>query len=147
VPARATPDDFSATEPACRLLVAMRTFILASILMAACSAATDPGPAAACDDIQSALCERLYACYTPAELAAVGYPADEAACVTMSEAQSGCTAETAASVCTGNQRYHADEAATCSDQIAGLACSQVRDPGLDIDVDAPACGLVCAVSQ
>jgi len=102
-------------------------------------------PEQACNAASSALCERLYACYTPEELAAANFPASEAACETMLEASQGCTAETVQNACTGNATYSGEEAAKCSDQIAGLTCSQIRDPLFDEQTDAPACALVCAV--
>lgn len=102
-------------------------------------------PRAACEDAQANLCERLYACYTAAELASLGFPSNEAACVTRLQASEGCANQTAANTCTGNQRFHPDQANVCVDQISGLACSQVRDPELDLITAAPACGKVCAV--
>ncbi len=102
-------------------------------------------PRAACEDAQANLCERLYTCYTPDELAALGFPASEAACVSMLQASEGCDRQTAENACTGNERYHADQADSCVEQITGLACGQVRDPDLDLEKAAPACAKVCAV--
>ncbi|HTR55320.1 MAG TPA: hypothetical protein VMJ10_31795 [Kofleriaceae bacterium] len=117
------------------------------MLVSAC--ATNGGdqvsPEQACNSMASALCERIYACYTPEELAAASYPASEAACETMLEASEGCTAETEQNACTGNAKYDSSEAAKCSDQITGLTCSQIRDPLFDEQTDAPACALVCAI--
>jgi hypothetical protein len=105
-----------------------------------------PTPRQACEDLSSALCERIYACLTPAELAAAGLPASEAACVTAEEAANGCAAETLDNVCTGgNEKYDASEAAKCSDQVVGLTCSQVRDPALDVKTAAPACAKTCVI--
>jgi hypothetical protein len=102
-------------------------------------------PKAACQDQQVTVCERFYTCYTADELEAIGFPPTEAACVTMLQASEGCSQQTTENVCVGNERYHADQADDCLDQIAGLACSQVRNPDLDIELAAPACGKVCAV--
>jgi hypothetical protein len=102
-------------------------------------------PRQACEESQANLCERFYACYTAAELAAIGFPSSEAACVTQLQASEGCANQTASNTCTGNERYHADKANECVDQITGLACSQVRDPDLDIKAAAPACAKVCVV--
>ena len=102
-------------------------------------------PRTACEDSQANLCERLYACYTPAELASLGFPANEAACVTQLQSSQGCASQTASNACTGNERYHPDQASACIDQISGLACSQVRDPDLVLTTAAPACAKVCAV--
>jgi hypothetical protein len=102
-------------------------------------------PRVACEDAQANLCERLYTCYTPAELDSLGFPSNEAACVTMLQAAEGCAGQTNENTCTGNERYHADQASECVDQINGLECSQVRDPDLVLNAAAPACGKVCAV--
>jgi hypothetical protein len=102
-------------------------------------------PQAACEDAQASLCERLYTCYTDAELGALGFPSSEAACVTMLQGSEGCARQTQDNACTGNERYHADQADACVDQIAGLTCGQLRDEELDLDKAAPACGKVCAV--
>ena len=102
-------------------------------------------PREACEDSQANLCERIYACYTPEELAGLGFPGNEAACVTMLQASQGCARQSAENTCTGNARYHADQANTCVAQITGLACSQVRDPNLSLNAAAPACGKICAI--
>jgi hypothetical protein len=123
---------------------------LAAVVMsvgAGCGGSGDSGasPRAACEDAQANMCERLYTCYTAAELAAIGFPSSEAACVTMLQQSEGCEKQTKDNACTGNERYHADQANTCVEQITGLACSQVRDPELDIEKAAPACGKICAI--
>ena len=100
---------------------------------------------AACEDAQANICERIYACYTPAELAELGFPSNEAACVTMLQGAQGCAQQTEANACTGNEKFHADQADLCIDQISGLSCSQIRDSELDIERAAPACGKVCSV--
>ena len=120
----------------------------AFVMLAACGTSNGGGgdtPEQACNATASALCERLYACYTPEELATANYPASEAACETMLEASQGCSAMTEQNACTGNAVYSSSEAAKCSDQIAGLTCSQIRDPFFDENTDAPACTLVCSV--
>ncbi|TMQ23414.1 MAG: hypothetical protein E6J91_00055 [Deltaproteobacteria bacterium] len=95
-------------------------------------------PREACEDSQANLCERIYACYTPEELAGLGFPGNEAACVTMLQASQGCARQTA-------ENTYADQANTCVAQITGLACSQVRDPNLSLNAAAPACGKICAI--
>ena len=79
--------------------------------LAACGGGGGGNPAQACKDGVAALCERLYACYTPAELAAAGYPTTEGACVTMGETNAGCEGQTVDNACTGNETYHGDKAA------------------------------------
>jgi hypothetical protein len=114
-------------------------------LAAGCGGGDGITPRAACEDLQANLCERLYACYTPAELAQLGFPTNEAACTTQLQASEGCANQTTANVCTGNERFHPTMANQCLDQISGLACSQVRNPDLVLTSAAPACGKVCAV--
>ena len=79
------------------------------------------------------------------ELAAAQYPATEAGCVTNFQTNAGCANQTTANACDGNETYHASYADDCVDQVRGLECSQVRDPNLNTDTAAPACGKVCAV--
>jgi hypothetical protein len=120
--------------------------ILVIVLLAACGGGNDGiTPQEACMDVSAATCERLYACFSAAELAKAGYPASEAACVTMLQAAKGCAAQTTANACTGNAKYQPAKAAECSDQITGLACSQIRDPFFDEQTAAPACASICAV--
>lgn len=123
------------------------TIVLGSVLAVSLAACGSDGlaPRAACEQAAVELCGRFYTCFTAAELATAGYPTTEAACVTMTQAQQGCAAQTVANACTGNEKYHSSEAQTCADQIGGLACSQVRDANLVLEVAAPACGKVCAV--
>jgi hypothetical protein len=129
------------------MLVRMMAGVLLvmGVAAAGCGGSGGITPRQACEESQANLCERIYACYTPAELATLGFPANEPACETMLQAAQGCSAQTADNTCTGNARYHADQASTCVDQITGLACSQVRDPNLSLNAAAPACGKICAI--
>jgi hypothetical protein len=102
-------------------------------------------PRVACEDLQANLCERIYACYTPGELAASGFPSNEAACVTQLQAHEGCANQTKDNICTGNLRYHPDQANLCVDEVSRLACSQVRDDSFSVTTFIPACGKVCSV--
>jgi hypothetical protein len=124
----------------------MRLAIIGSVLLglAACGGG-DLSPKEGCNQYAVALCERLYACFTAQELAAAQYPATEAGCVTNFQANAGCANQTTANACDGNETYHASYADDCVDQVRGLECSQVRDPNLNTDTAAPACGKVCAV--
>ncbi|HEV7554638.1 MAG TPA: hypothetical protein VGO00_04230 [Kofleriaceae bacterium] len=114
--------------------------------LAACSGSSSTGdtPRQACEDLNAAVCERLYACLTPAELTTAGFPAAEAACVTMTQSQAGCAAQTDQNVCDGNQTYHPDEASQCIDQISGLTCADIRSD-TDLSGQAPACAKACSV--
>lgn len=124
--------------------------MLRSIMLMVCFSVVGCGgdgvsPRQACEDTASAQCERVYACLTPQEITNAGLPSSEAACVTMLQASRGCAAQTTKNACTGNAKYNSSEAAKCSDQVEGLACSQVRDPFFDIATEAPACGKICEI--
>ena len=131
------------------MLVRLMTGVMIAMGVAAAGCGGGGGggitPREACEDVQANMCERIYACYTPTELAAIGFPANEAACVTRLQESEGCARQTVENTCTGNARYHADQANTCVDQITGLACSQVRDPNLSLNSAAPACGRICVI--
>ena len=124
--------------------------MISFVVLAALASAGCPGdgkgiaPSAACEEQQENLCERVYACFRADELSSAGFPASEAACVTRLVDARGCAHQTVANVCVGNAKYHPDQAALCAEQIAGLACSQVRDD-VELNDVAPACGRVCAV--
>ena len=100
---------------------------------------------AACDGLAETLCERFYACLTPAEIAAIGYPPTEAGCVTERKTEYGCADVTEENTCDPNETYHGAKASTCLDQFGSLECSQIRQPGFDFETAAPACGEICTV--
>jgi len=121
--------------------------MLIGVAAAGCGGGSGDGesPRAACEDLFSALCERFYACLTPAELTMAGLPPDESACESQMQAAKGCANQTTANACTGNETYHPDQANACVTQVAGLTCGQLRDTSQNLDADAPACGKVCAI--
>ena len=121
------------------------TFMVCLLGLAGCPDDGGVSPRKACEDTSAALCERIYTCLTPEELAAKSFPASESACITNLEASEGCSAKTTQNACTGNEKYHPSEAATCSDQVTGLTCGQLRDPLFSVNVDAPACAKVCSI--
>ena len=101
-------------------------------------------PREACESTAVAICERIYACLSPQELANGGFPSTEAACVVKIEDTEGCRAQTIDNVCDdGNASYHPARAMTCIDQIEGMSCAQLRSG--DIERAAPACDQVCAI--
>ena len=128
-----------------RLTIGFVVFV--GVMAAGCGGSGGDGisPRAACEDAQANLCERLYACYTAGELASLGFPSNEAACVTRLQESEGCAKQTVENSCVGNARYSASNANLCVEQITGLACSQVRDPNLVLTQAAPACGKVCVI--
>jgi hypothetical protein len=118
------------------------------ILIAACSS-TESGsspspatPAQACVAVASALCERFYACLSPAERAASQLPATEADCAAMVEARQHCATLTAANACTTGS-YDDAAAAMCSDDTRALSCAEVRAPGFTLNAAVASCGEVC----
>jgi hypothetical protein len=119
--------------------------MLIGVAATGCPGSDSASPRAACEDIEANTCERLYACFTPTELAAANFPADEAACVSQMQAMKGCANQTTANACMGNQHYHPDQASECADQITGLTCGQIRDQSQDLDAQIPACGKICAI--
>jgi hypothetical protein len=120
--------------------------LLVSVMAAlpACPNNDSLAPREACEDTASAICERIYACLSPQELANGGFPSSEAACVVKIEDNEGCRAQTLDNVCDdGNASYHPSRAATCIEQIEGMSCAQLRSG--DIDRAAPSCDQVCAI--
>ena len=106
---------------------------------------TSVSPVDACDQQYSTECSRIYECYTPAAIAALGLPASESACVTMSETNQGCAAKTEANFCTaGNAVYHGEAVDGCISQLNGLTCAEVMSSS-DITVIAPKCAEVCVI--
>jgi hypothetical protein len=120
--------------------------VLAFIVWFGAGCGSDPlSPREGCEQLAAVLCEQLYACYTPGEIAALMLPPSEAACVSSLEEAQGCAAQTSENACEGNATFHGDEAESCVDQIGGLSCGAVRDPDFDVSIAAPSCGRVCAV--
>jgi hypothetical protein len=132
---------------ACHDIRVMREAARITILVTGCpdSGSDKLSPRTACEGMSAALCERIYACLTPEELASGGFPPNEAACVQSLENDQACSAQTPANACDGDATFHGDRAATCVDQIEGLSCAQLRSPDTDLDTAAPACDTVCAV--
>jgi len=120
----------------------MKKWIVMLIALSGCPK-DEIAPRQACEDTAAALCERIYACLSPSELASKGFPSTEAACVTRVEQEEGCAAQTKANVCEGNETYHGDKAELCADQIEGMSCSQLRAG--EAKTAAPACHEVCSI--
>lgn len=127
------------------ILVSISLSVALSALTACPKSETNLTPREACEGASVALCERIYACLSPAELAAGNFPASEAACVTQQDQAQGCAAQTLENACEGNETFHGVKADECLDQIAGLDCTQLRDDNLDFAAAAPACNLVCSI--
>jgi hypothetical protein len=122
-----------------------QSIVFLGLVLAGC-AADGPTPRAACEQVVSGLCARLYTCFSSDEFAGAGLPSTQAACITQGEANEGCAARTATNSCSGGtERYHASEVASCLDQIDSLNCGEVRQTG--ISVGAPACDKICAIDN
>src|SRR5450432_3065780 len=97
---------------------------------------TSESPAEACNKQYETECTRIYECYTPAAIAALGLPASESACVTMEEAAQGCSAKTEANFCVaGNAVYHGEAVDGCIAQLNGATCAEIMS-SMDITVIA-----------
>ena len=130
-----------------KLLGSVRLSFGLSVLLAtaACGEDGEANPQEACEETTIALCSQLYTCLSPDELAAAGYPGSEGACVSQFQQVLGCATQTVDNACVGNETYSASAAARCTDQVAGLECTQLRDPNFDLEDGAPACGQICVV--
>lgn len=102
-------------------------------------------PREGCEKVVVALCSQVYACLTADEIAQAQFPATERACVTAEQESNECASQTEETTCGPVEKYQADEAADCANQIADLSCNQFRDPAvlLNLEVAAPACGRIC----
>jgi hypothetical protein len=127
------------------ILFSISLSIALSALTACPNSSDNLSPREACEGVSVALCERIYTCLSAEELAAAGFPGNEAACVTAMDQSQGCSAQTLDNACDGNETFHAAQAETCLDQLAGLDCGQLRSDDLDLASAAPACNLVCSI--
>jgi len=117
-----------------------RLFCLLCIGLLASACGGDKSAKELCKDSASVGCSRAYECFTAEQLAALGFPATEAGCVTQVEEVRGCAAITNDTACVGNQTFHPDQAEKCIDQTAAASCAQIASGD---DSAAPACALVC----
>jgi hypothetical protein len=124
------------------MLRATLVWLVVGFGLGGCGGSRLPDPGEACRQLHTALCERRYACLSADELAAGGYPASEAACVTEQEQLHHCDQATLDNVCSSNERYQPDNAGVCVDQISALTCAQMHQ-ATQIFVLAPACDQLC----
>ena len=111
---------------------------------AGCGGSDSLTPRESCEHAQSGLCERVYACWTPAKISEEGLPPTEAECVTGAESDKDCAHKTLANACSGSGSYHGEQASLCVDQVSALTCSQLNDPNFDLDAAVPACAKICS---
>ena len=121
----------------------MKTLIALSLfLLAACPNEDGLAPREACETTTSAMCERVYACLSPTELARGGFPATEAECVLKMERERSCATLDTKNVCDDpDETYHPETAETCALQLENMTCAELRSG--DIEIAAPACERVC----
>jgi hypothetical protein len=102
------------------------------LLFAACgsdaSTSADAASAvAACQSVGTSFCERMYACYTAAEIAGFQLPTTQAECVTQENAN--CTMATPEpGYCKGTAQTSATAATMCSAELTALTCDQLKQP-------------------
>ena len=106
--------------PTCR-------YLLVCALATACgtsSSSPDASTAtAACDAVGVALCHQVYACYTASEITGLQYPATEAECVTMENANCG---QSDPGFCKGTAQTSAANANACAADLSGMTCTQFK---------------------
>lgn len=102
----------------------LRTFVVASVAALALSACGS-SPQALCKDITATTCNKLYTCYTGAELDGIKtiYGASESECATKLQTMSNCDK---AEPCETGQTYNASEASKCASDFKGLSCDAVK---------------------
>ena len=127
--------------------VLMRSLAAAALALVAGCGSSGPSPVESCNDAVVAICHQVYTCFTPDEIAAANLPAQESACVSMSETAAGCSAKTTANFCDNNQKFHADQVDGCVSEVKNLTCAQVKTAGINnLESLAPTCQKVCTVS-
>ena len=123
---------------------------LVAMLTTACGDDDDGGssksPAQLCNNLVVAMCSQIYKCLTPALITGLGFPDTEPACVSEQKAAQGCDSFTADNACTGSEKYHADQASKCVDQVNAAECSQILSSGENTAAYAPACDMICVVN-
>lgn len=120
-------------------------FVSAILLLGTVGCGSDKSPVESCNQLDETVCARLYECYTPAALAAAGFPASESACVTMQQAADGCAAKTSSNFCTaGNAVFHGDAVDGCLNQLDGLTCAEVMS-SQNVQAAAPKCADICVI--
>jgi hypothetical protein len=103
------------------------------LLVAACGSnatstdAASSSPVAACQSVGTSFCERMYTCYSAAEIAGFQLPTTEAACVTQENAN--CTMATPEpGYCKGTAQTSGSAATMCSAELSALTCDQFKQP-------------------
>jgi hypothetical protein len=104
-------------------------FFAAASLALALSACGGSSPSAACNDAASAACDKMYTCYTGAELDAIKgiYGATAAECTTKLQTMQNCAAKTSTSnACETGKTYDSAAASTCISEFKALSCDALK---------------------
>jgi hypothetical protein len=124
---------------------------LTALLASACGGDDDGGstksPQQLCNNLAAAICAQVYKCLPAAAIDAEQFGTSEAGCVSMQKMEQGCDSITADNACDGSEKYHADQASKCVDQINAASCTQLIAAGTagDLSAAAPACAMICVV--
>lgn len=102
-----------------------RLFVFAAATLAFALSACGTSPQQACKDITATTCNKLYTCYTGAELDGIktAYGATEADCVTKLQASAKCDAT---DVCDTGKTYDGSAASTCLSEFKALSCDALK---------------------
>jgi hypothetical protein len=142
-----TPLTSRNARPANGILLALRRgmivrFRLHQFLMfvplVACGGSTSPTPdgltltpaeaaTASCQYVGTTLCHQMYQCYSPSDIAGFGYPATEADCVIMENANCG-DDPPKPGFCKGSAQTSTAMANACGFEIDGMTCDQFKQP-------------------
>jgi hypothetical protein len=110
-----------------------QALLIGSLLVAACgdstTAQTDaPSSAtAACESVGTSFCERMYTCYSAADIAGFQLPATQAGCVTQENANCG-AATPEPGYCKGTAQTSTANATSCSAELSALTCAELMQP-------------------
>ena len=125
----------------------MRNFMISMVVATAGLGACGGGsasPKEQCQDFAKVFCNRVYECYTAAEVMTAGFPASEAECVAKQESVQMCATATTTTACEMNETFHPDKADTCVGELEAASCTEVHS-GM-ASAYAPSCDAVCTAN-
>lgn len=106
-----------------------RLFVFAAAALAFALSACGTSPEQACNDAVAASCNKMYTCYTGAELDAIKsqFGATEADCTTALKTAAACASKKdAASACETGKTYDAAAASSCVSDFKALSCDALK---------------------
>lgn len=118
-----------------------RLFVFAAAALAFALSACGTSPEQLCKDAVAASCDKMYTCYTGAELDAIksSFGATAADCATKLEATAACsTKKDAATACESGQTYDAAAASSCVSDFKALSCDALKS-----NMTPSSCNNVC----